>query len=123
MWIGFGLAIPPLGLNAWLVIFFPPAGHLWTISTMTFFYLMFPLLHHRIRRVKPRSLRSLSIALYASQLLIQPFASAGGGFLGYWWGRMWPLFRLPCFVMGMCAARPPPRPCPAPPLRRTASYS
>ena len=30
-WIGFGLAIPPLGLNAWTVICFPPAGHLWTM--------------------------------------------------------------------------------------------
>ena len=108
-WLSFGLAIPPLGLNAWTTVCFPPAGHLWTISTMTFFYLVFPLLHHRIRRVKPRSLRSLAIALYVSQLFILPLLSWGGGYprswVGYWWGRMWPIFRLPCFVMGMCAAR------------------
>ena len=104
-WIGFGLAIPPLGLNAWTVIFFPPAPHLWTISTMTFFYLVFPLLHHRIRRVRPESLRSLAIALYVSQLFILPVLSLGGGEGGYWFGRIWPIFRLPCFVMGMCAAR------------------
>ena len=104
-WVGFGLAIPPPGLNSWTVVFGTPAGHLWTISTMSFFYLVFPLLHHRIRRVKPRSLRSLAIALYVSQLFILPLLSLGGGEAGYWWGRMWPLFRLPCFVMGMCAAR------------------
>ena len=57
-------------LNSWTVIFGAPAGHLWTISTMAFFYAVFPLLLHRLRRVKPASIRSLALCLYAIQVSI-----------------------------------------------------
>lgn len=105
-WTGLVISIPPIGLNAWtLPIFFPPAGHLWTISTMAFFYLMFPVLHHRVKCIKPREIRCFALTLYCIQLLVFVFVALGMPIMGYWIARGHPLSRLPVFIMGMLAAR------------------
>ncbi|EOD37509.1 hypothetical protein EMIHUDRAFT_454871 [Emiliania huxleyi CCMP1516] len=109
-WGGFVLSLFPLGLNSWTVLFFPPAGHLWTISTMTFFYLLFPRIAIHLTRVHPKQVRTFACALYGIQLglFVCMLFGAGaifGGELGYWWARVWPPIRLPTFVMGMLAAR------------------
>jgi hypothetical protein len=65
-WTGAVLSLPPVGLNMW-VMCHPPAGHLWTISTMAF-YLIFPAIFHRINRVcsRPRSAPALIRSLASS---------------------------------------------------------
>lgn len=104
-WFGALLSLLPFGLNSWLMVF-PPAGHLWTISTMTFFYLIFPALHHRVNLVRPRQLRSLAMTLYAVQCCLMYCAlHVTEPEAAYWFSRMWPPYRLPVFVMGMVAAR------------------
>eukprot|EP00747_Dinoflagellata_sp_TGD_P167967 gnl/TRDRNA2_/TRDRNA2_193368_c0_seq1.p1 gnl/TRDRNA2_/TRDRNA2_193368_c0~~gnl/TRDRNA2_/TRDRNA2_193368_c0_seq1.p1 ORF type:complete len:517 (-),score=40.35 gnl/TRDRNA2_/TRDRNA2_193368_c0_seq1:26-1576(-) len=109
-WAGLVAALPPFGLNAWLQISCP-AGHLWTISTMTFFYLCFPNLYYRVRRIKPENLRMIALLLYVIQvgqmkgLSILVEMLTGDHMLGYWFARSWPVNRLPCFIMGLCAAR------------------
>ena len=59
-WAGFTLSLLPFGLNSWTVLLFPPAGHLWTISTMTFFYLLFPTIAGSAASSARRSCRSSS---------------------------------------------------------------
>ena len=123
-WAGFTLSLLPFGLNSWTIMFFPPAGHLWTISTMTFFYLLFPTIATHLNRVHPKQVRSLVCALYVIQIGLFVFMLIGASIfvpllaeavgaqdglaqdgLGYWWARAWPPIRLPTFVMGMLAAR------------------
>ena len=123
-WAGFTLSLLPFGLNSWTILFFPPAGHLWTISTMTFFYLLFPTIATHLNRVHPKQVRSLVCALYVIQIGLFVFMLIGASIfvpllaevvgaqdglaqdgLGYWWARAWPPIRLPTFVMGMLAAR------------------
>ena len=120
---GFTLSLLPFGLNSWTVLLFPPAGHLWTISTMTFFYLLFPTIATHLNRVHPKQVRSFACALYGIQLVLFIFMLIGASIFmgelgywlpstagvvegqGYWWARAWPPIRLPTFVMGMLAAR------------------
>ena len=110
-WAGFTLSLLPFGLNSWTgPLFFPPAGHLWTISTMTFFYLLFPTIATHLNRVHPKQVRTFAWALYGIQLGLFVFMLFGAGSIfgnemGYWWARAWPPIRLPTFVMGMLAAR------------------
>ena len=108
-WAGFTLSLLPFGLNSWTILFFPPAGHLWTISTMTFFYLLFPTIATHLNRVHPKQVRTFAWALYGIQLGLFVFMLFGAGSifgeLGYWFARAWPPIRLPTFVMGMLAAR------------------
>jgi len=107
-WPGFALMLFPLGLNSWFM-HFPPAGHLWAISTMTFFYLMFPKLYYRVRRIQPHMLRSFAMILYGIQAGMMLVSGVGLGIIdpriGYWVARAWPINRLPVFAMGLCGAR------------------
>jgi hypothetical protein len=106
-WTGAVLSLPPVGLNMW-VMCHPPAGHLWTISTMAF-YLIFPAIFHRINRVQPTKIRACADTLFGVQfgcMVVSGIMGSGmSPAFGYWWSRSWPAFRLPVFVMGMLAAR------------------
>lgn len=108
-WVGVGLVLPPVGLNIWLMVF-PPAPHVWTMSTMTLFYLVFPCLRSRIRRIEQHNLRCFALVLYGIQVVQMLVTAVAAGFLfggeaGYWFARVWPLNRLSVFIMGLCAAR------------------
>ncbi|CAE7931448.1 unnamed protein product [Symbiodinium necroappetens] len=90
-----------LGLTSWSFVAPVGNGLTWTISTMLFFYLCFPVLGPAVQRVPLEGLRALAWTMYALQGLLM--------MLGYtfdtpgYWIRMWPPVRLPIFVMGICA--------------------
>lgn len=106
-WAGFGLSLFPLGLNSWTVTLFPPAGHLWSISTMTFFYLLFPAIREPLKRVRPSKIRLFAFTLYCIQFGSMAISTliVFDPEVGYWQARAWPPNRLPVFIMGMLAAR------------------
>ena len=70
---------------------------------MTSFYLFFPVLHHRIKRVKQEQIRCCAYTLYGIQFGLY-FLIILGGEAYYWSARANPLSRLPVFIMGMLAA-------------------
>ncbi|CAE7245112.1 unnamed protein product [Symbiodinium sp. CCMP2592] len=90
-----------LGLTSWSFVAPVGNGLTWTISTMLFFYLCFPLLGPAVQRVPLAGLRALAWTMYVVQgvLMMLGFAFNTPGY----WIRMWPPVRLPIFVMGICA--------------------
>jgi peptidoglycan/LPS O-acetylase OafA/YrhL len=132
---GLNVGLTVFGMNSWLSPFYGIPGVLplnavtWTITTMIFFYMVFPCLLPRLKRLQ--NYESCLAIMYWVQfslwivcpivhwICIAPFvcdhapAQAGEpwegcphGFdqSGYWFARAFPLSRLPVFVAGCVAA-------------------
>ena len=92
----------------------PHNGVCWTISTMMFFYMVYPWLAPRLQRVtNTRRLKNIMYALnwglmQAGITAVFLLNLAGVGVSvdnGNWLARAFPPFRLPVFVMGCLAAK------------------
>lgn len=98
------------GMSSWFGFGFPPNGVTWTISTMMFFYVIFPYILPRMQRMEPKVQLERIGQLYVLQFVLFLALDWGIGELegeagsGYWYGRAHPISRLPVFVMGCLAA-------------------
>ena len=82
--------------------FEPFNGVTWTISTMTFFYLCFPLLIVRLQNMTTiKDFKVLSWKMYFLQIILFVVMSLMPD-AGYEFWRLFPPCRLPVFVMGCC---------------------
>ncbi|CAE7230260.1 unnamed protein product [Symbiodinium natans] len=90
-----------LGLTSWYIVAPVGNGLTWTISTMLFFYLCFPVLGPAMQRVSVPFLRVLAWAMYLLQAVFMIVGYVLN--LGGYWIRMFPPARLPIFIMGICA--------------------
>ena len=103
-----GMLLFPFGLTSWFVFTPPPNGVCWTISTMMFFYVVFPYILPRIQQWSKEKQKAWIGGFYGVQIVTWVFI--GGLFslvsqdLGYWMARAWPPSRLPVFLMGVLAA-------------------
>lgn len=95
-------------ITSWLLIA-PVNGVLWTISTMGFFYCMFPSLIVRLQKLRtPNDFRRLAWKMYWVQIvlfvvvLVFVTLALRDVFAAYFIWRMFPPNRLPVFVMGCC---------------------
>lgn len=79
--------------------FFPLNGAAWTISTMFFFYLVYPAIAPRMHRVPSTREEPLAIFLYVVQGTVLMCLMA----VNYWF-RASPFLRLPVFVIGCACA-------------------
>ena len=97
-----GYVLTFTGLTSWS--FLAPLGNplTWTISTMFFFYLMFPALAPRLQRLSPSSLPLLNWCMYILQFCLMAIGFSTLPEEWAYWVRMQPLVRLPVFVMGIC---------------------
>lgn len=60
-----------LGVTSWIVLIEPPNGVMWTISTMAFFYLVFPCLVPRLQRLRTaKNYQKLLRKMYWLQLIV-----------------------------------------------------
>jgi peptidoglycan/LPS O-acetylase OafA/YrhL len=83
-------------------------GPSWTISTMAFFYLIFPRLLKRYQNRTDQSLnRSITVLMviqavvfFALYFAISKMADPNAGF---WMAHAWPISRIPVFEMGVVA--------------------
>lgn len=87
----------------------------WTVSTMFFFYLLFPSLLPRLQRIRSERLFPFALCCWLLQaggmmgvwaIMLMVELEAPGAFQGsVYWVRAFPILRLPVFLMGYCAAR------------------
>lgn len=93
------------GVQTWvLVLGFGPDGPSWTVSTLFFFYLLFPRLLVTAQGWSNRSLSVCMVLSFWLQLtlgLTLNFTPVP--FEAYWLTTASPFMRLPVFVMGVCA--------------------
>eukprot|EP01046_Picozoa_sp_COSAG06_P007371 COSAG06_NODE_360_length_16832_cov_9.250209_3_plen_327_part_00 len=101
----------PFGLTSWFYYVAPPNGVTWTISTMMFFYVVFPYLLPRIQRWSPKKQLAwigrcyvLQIITFVALAIILMDEAGNPTETGYWYGRAWPPSRLPVFLMGVLGA-------------------
>ena len=80
---------------------FPTNGPSWTIGTLAFFYLVFPLLLPRLQRLSSSTLRALVVLLFYFQLW--PLSITDLNILSTFTATSHPLSRLPVFLMGVLA--------------------
>eukprot|EP00928_Gymnodinium_smaydae_P046572 TRINITY_DN31028_c0_g1_i1.p2 TRINITY_DN31028_c0_g1~~TRINITY_DN31028_c0_g1_i1.p2 ORF type:complete len:263 (-),score=26.17 TRINITY_DN31028_c0_g1_i1:243-1031(-) len=106
-----------LGVTSWVGMAPMANGPAWAVSTMLFFYQVFPALVPRLQRVVKSKLELCAIFIWSVQLIVMCFASfvlflplmliTGSQELGQlmYWIRMFPPIRLPVFIMGaFCAS-------------------
>lgn len=103
------MAFWPCGLTSWMPSrsTLPPNPVTWTISTMFFFYLAFPVLIPYLQRMPAAQMRICALRMY---LFRMPIGLLMGSFLwikhslldSYWLFRALPMGAFPIFVMGCC---------------------
>lgn len=76
----------------------------WSISTMMFFYVVFPSMVPRLARMSPKYLRGFVVLMYGLQASSMCIAYSFKIEEPAQLARMFPPLRLPVFVMGICAA-------------------
>jgi len=106
--IGWAFATNIFAVQMWTSL--PPlsfAGPAWTISTLAFFYLVFPWLLRWHQNQSDRSLNRWITILAVVQAVV--FFALGFGigtvdrFWAFWASHAWPISRLPVFDMGLVA--------------------
>lgn len=106
--IGWVFATNLFAVQMWSSL--PPlsfAGPAWTISTLAFFYLVFPLLLRWHQNQTDRSLnRWITILAVVQAVVFFVLSFAIGSvdsFWAFWASHAWPISRLPVFDMGLAA--------------------
>ena len=77
----------------------------WSLSCEAFFYLVFPALWFVLRGAGPRSLGIAAVVMIAVIWTLPAVAMALPEDKAYWFVWIFPVARLPEFVLGICAAR------------------
>eukprot|EP00428_Durinskia_dybowskii_P066009 CAMPEP_0170365814 /NCGR_PEP_ID=MMETSP0117_2-20130122/6098_1 /TAXON_ID=400756 /ORGANISM="Durinskia baltica, Strain CSIRO CS-38" /LENGTH=479 /DNA_ID=CAMNT_0010620387 /DNA_START=2244 /DNA_END=3684 /DNA_ORIENTATION=+ len=94
-------------LTSWIGLY-PINYPLWTISTMSFFYICYPCLIVRLQKIDTiADLRNLALRMYYIQFAVAVlfmlfFLVVLDSTAWYTLWRMFPINRLPVFIMGMC---------------------
>ena len=95
-------------LQAWIPdesIYFGINTPSWSLSVEAFFYALFPFLWLRLSKACTRTLASTTIAMLGLIWLVPTLGLLMSNDLGYWFVWIFPVARLPEFVLGICAAR------------------
>jgi len=106
-----GSLLSIFGLSTWILPYenFAPNDPSWIISTLWFWYLMFPHVLPRIQRWSDNQLSNGIIEYFWLQMTIGFLILVGfGGFAGSYTGTYWmstahPIVRFPLFIMGVAA--------------------
>merc|ERR1719334_2904890 len=96
--------------NTWFIYPFLLNGPSWIVSTIWFYYWIFPSLLPRLQRYTAQQKQKWLIGHFVIQLLIPIVFTVGGGLIseemgwtGFGISYVWPPARLPQFIMGVLA--------------------
>jgi peptidoglycan/LPS O-acetylase OafA/YrhL len=95
-------------LQAWVPdesIYFGINTPSWSLSCEAFFYALFPLLWLRLSKAGTRTLTMTAAAMLVLIWLVPTLGLLMSNDMGYWFVWIFPVARLPEFVLGICAAR------------------
>lgn len=100
-----GTILSFLGLQTWVLAFgFGPNGPSWTISTLAFFYVLFPsAIVIASRQTNLRLYQWISVCFWLQFIVCWGMLKGVGGKAAYWGATAWPFTRFPVFLMGVFA--------------------